>query len=325
MKFLLLLVLPLLVLSAGLASSQTDGDGLTEIFTDSSVYTEGQPLLLYGAGDLEESLIVRLRAPDGSFVVFDQIEIGAGGTFNHILLVWPEASAKFPYGTYAIEIIDSTGVLVQSIDIKFTSTDDLVEIPIERRVNTLVFAPETSALGTTMRIFVQTTSDGLLIDGDASKILRTTHIHLPDGTVTDVADEFNTLHRGLYYVDYVPQQLGTYVFHAVTFYHGTISHGSSATTIISQDIQGISEQIIQLNQSLDETSMALDTLKSEIGVFGSTLQGADQTINSSIVAMSESVGNIAEASLQLNSLLFPIVGSIAVIVALQIAILARRK
>ena len=40
--------------------------------------------------------------------------------------------------------------------------------------------------------------------------------------------------------------------------------------------------------------------------------------------MSDSVANIVEASLQLNSLLFPIVGSIAVIVALQIAILARR-
>ncbi|MEE2600971.1 MAG: methyl-accepting chemotaxis protein, partial [Thermoproteota archaeon] len=41
--------------------------------------------------------------------------------------------------------------------------------------------------------------------------------------------------------------------------------------------------------------------------------------------MSSAVTNIEEASLQVNSLLFPIVGSIAVIVALQITILARRR
>jgi hypothetical protein len=41
--------------------------------------------------------------------------------------------------------------------------------------------------------------------------------------------------------------------------------------------------------------------------------------------MSSAVTNIEEASLQVNSLLFPIVGAIAVIVALQITILARRR
>jgi hypothetical protein len=41
--------------------------------------------------------------------------------------------------------------------------------------------------------------------------------------------------------------------------------------------------------------------------------------------MSTSVTNIEEASVQLNSLFFPIVGSIGVIVALQIVILARRR
>ena len=35
--------------------------------------------------------------------------------------------------------------------------------------------------------------------------------------------------------------------------------------------------------------------------------------------------NIEEASLQVNSLLFPIMGAIAVILALQISIIARRR
>ncbi len=38
-----------------------------------------------------------------------------------------------------------------------------------------------------------------------------------------------------------------------------------------------------------------------------------------------SVGAISEASSQLNSLLFPIIASIGIIVALQITIIARRR
>jgi hypothetical protein len=41
--------------------------------------------------------------------------------------------------------------------------------------------------------------------------------------------------------------------------------------------------------------------------------------------MSSAVNNIEEASLQVNSLLFPIMGAIAVILALQISIIARRR
>jgi len=48
-------------------------------------------------------------------------------------------------------------------------------------------------------------------------------------------------------------------------------------------------------------------------------------IDTSVTSMSSAVANIEEASLQVNSLLFPIVGAIAVILALQITILARRR
>ena len=49
------------------------------------------------------------------------------------------------------------------------------------------------------------------------------------------------------------------------------------------------------------------------------------TIDASVSSMSSAVDNIEEASLQVNSLLFPIMGAIAVILALQISIIARRR
>jgi septal ring factor EnvC (AmiA/AmiB activator) len=143
--------------------------------------------------------------------------------------------------------------------------------------------------------------------------------------VETLTDSFTTLHQGLFFVDYTPKQEGTFVFHVVAFSQGTTSNGSAATLVQRQDISGISEQIIELNSVLEDTSKELDTLKSEVQEFGSTLGNASSNIDTSVASVSKSVINIEEASSQLNSLLFPVVASIGIIVALQVAILARRR
>jgi len=176
-----------------------------------------------------------------------------------------------------------------------------------------------------VRIFVQTTSDGLLVGGHPDKLLGTSHVHLPDGQVVNLSESFKTLHQGLYYAEYTPVTEGTHVFHVVTFTQGTISHGSAATLVLKQDLGGISQQIIELNAVLDDTSKELDSLQADIDGFGSSLNTASDDIDKSVDSITISVGNIEAASIQLNSLLFPIVASIAVIVALQIVILARRR
>ena len=297
-----------------------------DLFTNSQVFSSGQPLLVYGNATSEENLIIRLFAPDGTIAKFDQINTKTDGSFNHVLLTWPESSPTFPFGTYTIEAISTVQEgFSQKMDLKFTSTSELVDVPVERQINTLVFAPETAAIDKTLRVFVQTTSDGLLIAGNPDELLETTHVHLPSGDVEGLAQSFQTLHQGLHFVDYVPNQLGTYVFHVVTFHQGTVSHGSAATNVLGQDIKGISEQIVKLNSILDETSSELDHLKTEIESFGPTLNEASENIDTSVSSMSSSVTNIEEASTQLNSLFFPVVASMGVIVALQIVIIARRR
>ena len=86
---------------------------------------------------------------------------------------------------------------------------------------------------------------------------------------------------------------------------------------------------------LTTASDELGTLQADIHGFGSTideidaasakLREAQTTIDTSVASMSSAVDNIEEASLQVNSLLFPIMGAIAVILALQISIIARRR
>ena len=323
MKFLILFSVLITVLLVNAPDSFSEG---LELFTYGKVYSPEQIFQVYGNGLPEETLHIRLLAPDESIAKFDQITTEPDGSFNYNLLIWPEPSSTFPHGTYTVEIISTQqNGISKKIDVKFSSTTDITDIPVERQVNTLVVAPETAAINHPFRVFVQTTSDGLLIGNDPSEFLDTTHVHLPSGISVPLSSSFQTLHKGLYFVDYTPIEEGTHVFHVVSFTQGTTSHGSAATNVLSQDLGGISEQIIKLNSILDDTSSELDTLKSDIERFDSTLEKASTKIDDSTGTIATSVGFIGEASSQLNSLMFPIIASIGIIVALQITIIARRR
>ena len=318
MKLLFFILIAFLLINIPDSFSELD------VSTNSKVYSPNHNLQVYGVATPEENIILRIFAPDGTITKFDQHTTSADGSFNYNLLTWPKASTEFPYGTYLVEVISTKHGLSEQIEVKFAETTNLEHVPITRDIITTVFAPETVAINQPFRVFIQLTSDGLLLGNDLS-LLTSTHVHLPSGFSVLLSDSLSILHQGLYYVDYTPIEEGTFVFHVVTSTHGTISHGSAATNVLSQDLGGISNQIIKLNSILDDTSQELDILKSEISGFGITLNEASEKLDSSIGTVSTSVKYIGEASSQLNSLLFPIIASIGIIVALQITIIARNR
>ena len=297
-----------------------------EISTNSKVYSPDHTLQVYGNGLSEENLILRLFGPDESITKFEQIQTNPDGSFNHQLLTWPEPSSTVPYGTYVVEVLSTEqNGLSKKIDIKFSSTTELISVAVERQIDTVVFAPDTGAINQSFRVFIQTTRDGLNIGNNPIELLGNSQIHLPDGTSLSLKDYFKTLYAGVYYFDYTPRQEGTHVFQISVFNEGVSSKGFAATHVLSQNLGGINKQISKLNSILDETSVELNTLKSEISGFDDTLSTASTNINESTDSISSSVNSIEEASSQLNSLLFPIIASIGIIVALQITIIARRR
>jgi len=327
LKFLIFVILSILIT---VSSPQVFAEEL-KVYTNQQIYTTQHPLLVYGTGPENSPLILRLFAPDGTIAEFEQIITNSDGSFSHKMLDWPSSSTKYPFGTYTVEAITNIGES-QKIDIKFASSTELELIPIERKITTQVFAPEMAAADRSFRVFVQVTSDGLLVSGDAKNELSSSHIHSPDGKVQSLAMSMEMLHEGLYFVEYTPRIEGTYIFHMVAFSQGTQSHGSAATLVLGQDLGGISKQIVILDEVLTTASDNLNVLQTDIHGFGSTLEDASTTlrdsvttIDASVSSMSSAVDNIEEASLQVNSLLFPIMGAIAVILALQISIIARRR
>jgi len=327
LKFLIFTVLGFLIIAS---SPQVFAAELT-MYTNQQIYTTQHPLLVYGTGPVNAPLVLRLFAPDGSIAEFEQITTNPDGSFNHKILDWPSSSTKYPFGTYTVEVLTSDGQS-QKIDIKFAASSELELVPIERKITTQVFAPEMAASDRSFRVFVQVTSDGLLVSGDAKKVLSSSHIHSPNGKVQSLSMSMQMLHEGLYFVEYTPRVEGTYIFHMVAFSQGTQSHGSAATLVLGQDLGGISKQIVILDEVLTKASGNLNVLQTDIHGFGDTLDDASTTlresvttIDASVSSMSSAVENIEQASLQVNSLLFPIMGAIAVILALQISIIARRR
>ena len=301
-------------------------EGTLDVYTNQLVFAPGEPIFVHGQAMPKEPIILRLFTPDDTIAEFEQIMTDDDGSFHHFLMEWDKPTTNLPYGTYILEVISNQqGGISKMMEVKFSSTSDFVQVPIERNVSTIVFAPETAAVSRDFRVFVQTSSDGLLIGNDPNQILGTSHVHLPNGQVENLENDLKILHQGLYYVDYLPAIEGIYVFHMVTFDEGNISHGSGATNVLTQDISGISAQILELNDILDETKTELANLKQETSQFGSSLSDASSNLDDSVVLISDSVGNIEEGSSQLNALLFPIVASIAIILALQIVIIARRR
>ena len=319
-----ILLLPVSLVNAEVFQDRLEGT--LDIYTNQLIFAPGDPIFVHGSATSKEPIIVRLFTPDGTIAQFEQLMTNVDGSFQHFLMEWEAPTTNLPYGTYILEVISNQqGGISKKIELKFSSTSDFVKVPIERIVNTKVFAPETAAVGRDFRVFVQTSSDGLLIGDIPSEILGTSHIHLPNGQLVNLEDELKTLHQGLYYVDFLPALEGIYVFHMVAFDEGNISHGSAATHVLTQDIRGISAQILELNNILDETKNELANLKQETSKFGTSLSDASSNLDDSVVLISASVGNIEEGSSQLNALLFPVVASIAIILALQIVIIARRR
>ena len=327
LKSVFLLITALLI---GISTPDIFAETL-ELNTNQSVYSPQHPLFIYGEASPGQPVVLRLFAPDGTTANFEQVMTKQDGTFSTTLMKWQEPTKDVPYGTYVIQMVAQSGE-TKKLNIKFASDLELVTIPIERSVQVTVFAPEIAASDRAFRVFVQVSSDGHLVADKAKTLLAATHVHTPSDSVRSLTQELERLHEGLYFVEYKPTHEGTYVFHMVANHQGTVSHGSAATLVLGQDLAGLSQEIVSLNQVLTTASTELDTLQTDIHGFGTTLESASDRINSgvseidtSVSSMSSAVTNIEEASLQVNSLLFPIVGSIAVIVALQITILARRR
>ena len=88
-----------ITLSAILLSqlSLTDAFGELSVTTNSLVFAPGEPMFVYGNGIPNESLIIRLFAPDNTIAVFEQIMTKDDGSFHYMAWQWDEPTENLPF------------------------------------------------------------------------------------------------------------------------------------------------------------------------------------------------------------------------------------
>ena len=135
--FLALLLAPISFVNAEVF----DGDiiGTLDVYTNQSVYAPGDPIFVHGTATQKEPIVIRLFTPDGTIAEFEQLMTNTDGSFQHFLMEWDQPTTNLPYGTYILEVISNQqGGISKKLELKFSSTSDLIKIPIERTVNTKV-------------------------------------------------------------------------------------------------------------------------------------------------------------------------------------------
>ena len=71
----------------------TAGFAELDASTSQLVYAPGEPLFVYGVGESNEPIILRLYAPDNTVAEFQQIMTNDDGSFQHFIMDWGEPTA----------------------------------------------------------------------------------------------------------------------------------------------------------------------------------------------------------------------------------------
>ena len=110
-------------------------EGTLDVYTNQLVFAPGDPIFIHGLSIAKEPIIIRLFTPDGTIAEFEQLMTNNDGSFQHFLMQWDTPTTNLPYGTYILEVISNQqGGISKKLELKFSSSSDLIKIPIERIV-----------------------------------------------------------------------------------------------------------------------------------------------------------------------------------------------
>lgn len=278
-----------------------DSEGRPEV--NVKTFVTGDRLIVSGNSSRpNDALIAELSNPRGQPVLTTQIDVGANGEFRKELLRWPVPSQDYTYGIYSLVVRSGDEELRVTAALRLDPVPGL-EDNVGLDLATQISVPSVIGINESARILVQVTINGVLVKGDARETLADSHIHFPDGSVKPI-ENFTVLEDGIYFADFKSNMLGHYTIHVQAFQQGLIANSVSGVLVQEGSVSSLSKEVSELNTNVD--ALRQDTVE-KTG------------------ELTSSVSRIESASGQVTSLLLPIIGMIAIIVALQATMLARKK
>jgi hypothetical protein len=310
--------------SAGLASAQSGID----VKLSSTTYAPGDTVIIYGRAIPDDALVIRLFDPSSKVLRLETFKVRSDGTFTEQIFVWPKPSKQYAFGAYSIEIrssiVPSDAKIFPVFFVETSGTGSTSGVPGSASLVVKLDAPTLVSTNSEFRIFVQVTYNGALVnaeDEELASLLGSSHIHFGDSTnstIINLSGKFFKLHEGLYYADVTLDQDGSYIIHSIAFHRGFLSHDSRVVVASSASIGSVQQSVNRLNDRLDETNRSLEQTNASLDTTKNALtEFADDT--------RITIGQMRDASGQINGLILPILVLISIIIALQISLFARIK
>ena len=181
-------------------------------------YNPGDTLVILGTATPGSAVAVQVYNPIGNLIGVDQSNTRDDGQYVVEVFNFPEMSnAMMPYGTYRIRAVDAATGETAEMNIEYTVStsppvppvipkDDIPDQPVVLQI--IVRTGSSYQLGDEVRVVVLFNYNGTAVD----PVVKTASVHLP--SVGQVAPEIISLvaiDTGLFYFDYTPNELGTYV------------------------------------------------------------------------------------------------------------------
>ncbi len=275
-----------------------------EFDVNKKVFAPGNSLAVFGKGLPNDALTVEIFNPEGRRVLVSQIDLGPEGSFSKIIFVWPSVDTqKFPPGTYSLVMVSSTNPDVRATEALVFQSTPVFTPSAGRELEVDISAPAVVGLDEEAPVVIQVTMEGVPVGGDPRETLKDSFIRFPDTTIVPV-NNFTVIDDGVYMVTFRSSDLGLHTLHLKAIQGGLVATAVAGVQVREGPVLSLGSEVSRLNTNLE--SLRVETV-------GETKE------------ISQAVAEIGSASGQVTSLLLPIMGMIAIIVALQATILARRK
>jgi len=282
-----------------------------ELNVNQRVFSSGDTLVAFGKSVPNDALIIELFNPAGSLVLRTQIDVGVEGSFSRILMEWPVSpTEKFRFGIYSLVVQSSRNADLRATEVLSFQPSAGAAPGVERELAVQISVPAVIGKDEVAKAVIQVTMNDVLVKGDAVKTLQDSHIHFPDGSVEPI-DTFTVLEDGIYLTDFNSSMLGHHTIHIQASQQGLIASSVSGVFVEEGPILSLGNEIAKLNNNIE--SLRQETV------------GKTEEISEAVSDIGNAVSDIGAAAGQLTSLLLPIIGMIAIIVALQATMLAKRK
>lgn len=294
------LVVSIIILSNFIALNEVSAQVLTAS-TNQRTYAANDTLVVFGKSFPNDSLIAELSNPAGRLVLRTQIDAGVEGSYSRILMQWPPVpDERFSFGTYTLKLTSSVSKEEKFLVFRFSDVPS-GGVGEERRLELQVSVPPAIGREETAKIIVEVSVNGVLVKG-SEDTLRGSRIYYPDGTIAPI-ENFKAIDDGIYVADFSSNVLGHHIIHVQAFYQGLLANNAQGVFVEEGTILSLGKEISRVNDNLEK-------LRSE------TIERNNELANA--------VEKVSAAAGQVSSLLLPVIGMVAIIVALQATILSRR-